>query len=29
VNTKTKEVIQQIPPKYVLEMAKLAGGSSP
>lgn len=29
VNSKTKEVIQQIPPEYVLELAKRSGGSSP
>jgi uncharacterized FlaG/YvyC family protein len=28
VNTRTKEVIQQIPPQYVLEMAKRAGDLS-
>lgn len=28
VNSKTREVIQQIPPKYVLELAKQAGESS-
>ena len=29
VNIKTKEVIQQIPPKYLLELAKRTRGSSP
>ena len=29
VNSKTKEVIQQIPPEYVLELAKRSGSSSP
>jgi len=29
VNSKTKEVIQQIPPKYVLELARREGASSP
>ena len=29
VNSRTKEVIQQIPSKYVLELARRAGGSSP
>jgi flagellar protein FlaG len=28
VNTKTKEVIQQIPPQFVLELAKRPGESS-
>ena len=29
VNSKTKEVIQQIPPRYLLELAKQTRGSSP
>ncbi len=29
VNSRTKEVIQQIPPQYVLEMAKRSVGSTP
>ena len=29
VNSKTKEVIQQIPSEYVLELAKRSGSSSP
>ena len=29
VNSKTKEVIQQIPPQYVLELAKRSGNSGP
>ena len=29
VNTKTKEVIQQIPPQYVLELAKRSDNSGP
>ena len=29
VNSKTKEVIQQIPPQYVLELAKRSRGSTP
>jgi|ERR1044071_1245796 uncharacterized FlaG/YvyC family protein len=29
VNSKTKEVIQQIPPKYLLELARREDGSSP
>ena len=29
VNSKTKEVIQQIPPKYVLELAERSRGSTP
>ena len=29
VNRKSKEVIQQIPPQYVLELAKRVGKSSP
>ena len=29
VNRRTKEVIQQIPPHYVLELAKGSGGSGP
>jgi uncharacterized FlaG/YvyC family protein len=29
VNSRTKEVIQQIPPQYVLELAKRSRGSTP
>ena len=29
VNTKTKEVIQQLPPKYLLELARLDRDSQP
>ena len=29
VNSRTKEVIQQIPPEYVLELAKQPRGSTP
>jgi uncharacterized FlaG/YvyC family protein len=29
VNLRTKEVIQQIPPRYLLELAKRSGGSDP
>ena len=29
VNSRTKEVLQQIPPEYVLEMAKRSSGSTP
>ena|SRR5690242_4183017 len=29
VNIRTKEVIQQIPPRYLLELARSSGGSNP